>query len=563
MLEQIEITKALEFISHKLSSHLTQSMNNLTIIGTNTKDKVTSLQNEMNFSLNQIIDKFNNDSLKINELYIYYNCDNKEELITALAKHVNYLRYYIKKIADLFLIYNVKYLETDSESVNSVSDNEYGINDFENIQLFLKKLDNVFEFSNGSGNSNRNDSSYWKRTNNSNNGNSNSNVMTKTFNKFSTINNNTTRSVEYNNFNTTEKFNINSNINVNNNNTFKTLNTVRYTNNTNDNNDTCVNRFTQKEYNIDTQDDNDNDNDDNNSNNNSYNSNNENELTMLLNIVNSLDTFSEFLHLTSTNPDIKDNKILSEIITRIKDLYCDNNIKSLSILFKYITDTLNIKNIYVNRIRSVFNTNEDCESIEVMATMKSLIQTYIDNLIKENTTIKSANEQLEFSLNKRTKEFEMTQKKVDMFNNKDFKTFFIEFRKENEEFIDKIPKLAKDIINKVLDESQSNYEKYENLKKEINNYKQEITYLKQKSTFNTKVSSLKGNEEYYEAFQIQMDEMKESFQEQLKEIVDVHKDEIWKLKQNIRSLENEVQYSKRLEKLLEKRLKDFEKHFTI
>ena len=29
-----------------------------------------------------------------------------------------------------------------------------GIGDFENIQLFLKKLDNVFEFSNGSGNSN-------------------------------------------------------------------------------------------------------------------------------------------------------------------------------------------------------------------------------------------------------------------------------------------------------------------------------------------------------------------------------------------------------------------------
>ena len=217
----------------------------------------------------------------------------------------------------------------------------------------------------------------------------------------------------------------------------------------------------------------------------------------------------------------------------------------------------------MNRIRSVLNTNEDCESIEVMATMKSLIQTHIDQLTKENISIKSTNEQLEFSLNKRNKEFEMTQKKVDMFNNKDFKNFFVEFRKENEEFLDRIPKIAKDVINKVLEEAQSNYEKYENVKKEINNYKQEITFLKQKSSFNTKVSSLKGNEEYYEAFQLQMDEMKESFQEQLKDIIDVHKDEMWKLKQNIRRLENEVQYSKRLEKLLEKRLKDFEKHFTI
>ena len=187
MLEQVSITQALEFISHKLSSHLTQSMSGTAIMGTNTKDKITSLQNEMNFSLSQIIDKLNSDSLKVNELYIHYHCDNKDDLVTSLAKHVNYLRYYVKKLADLFFVYNVKYLESDSEDINSVSVNEYGINDFENIQLFLRKLDDVFEFSNSNSNNNNNRSSYWQGTSNKNNGDN----VTQTFDKCSTINRNT------------------------------------------------------------------------------------------------------------------------------------------------------------------------------------------------------------------------------------------------------------------------------------------------------------------------------------------------------------------------------------
>ena len=138
-----------------------------------------------------------------------------------------------------------------------------------------------------------------------------------------------------------------------------------------------------------------------------------------------------------------------------------------------------------------------------------------------------------------------------------------QIKKENEDFIKKIPEIANKCINAIIDKYENKTEKYDELKGQIRNLKNEIQFLKDKNDFTSRTSYKIGSDDYYEALQSQMDDMKDSFLEKFNNLSTHYTNKKLQFQRQIRTLENEKQYCLELQKVLLKRLKDINKYFSI
>ena len=73
----------------------------------------------------------------------------------------------------------------------------------------------------------------------------------------------------------------------------------------------------------------------------------------------------------------------------------------------------------------------------------------------------------------------------------------------------------------------------------------------------------KGSDDYYEALQGQMDEMKESFIDKINELTTNYTNKKLQFQKQIKLLENEKQYLLDLQNLLIKRINDINNYFSI
>ena len=73
----------------------------------------------------------------------------------------------------------------------------------------------------------------------------------------------------------------------------------------------------------------------------------------------------------------------------------------------------------------------------------------------------------------------------------------------------------------------------------------------------------KGSDDDYEALQVQMDEMKESFIDKINELTTNYTNKKLQFQKQIKLLENEKQYSLDLQNLLIKRINDINNYFSI
>ena len=268
-------------------------------------------------------------------------------------------------------------------------------------------------------------------------------------------------------------------------------------------------------------------------------------------------TFYEFLTYESDN---EENKM---IYAKVKELFDNDNETGQKLLFKFITDKLHIKNNLVNRLRSVLNSRECYDTLENITSIRKILEDFFDEMKKENMKLKEEIEQLKFQLSKIEKENEQTKKRVEAFDNKNFKTLFEQIKKENEDFIKKIPEIANKCINAIIDKYENKTEKYDELKGQIRNLKNEIQFLKDKNDFTSRTSYKIGSDDYYEALQSQMDDMKDSFLEKFNDLSRHYTNKKLQFQRQIRTLENEKQYCLELQKVLIKRLKDINKYFSI
>lgn len=268
-------------------------------------------------------------------------------------------------------------------------------------------------------------------------------------------------------------------------------------------------------------------------------------------------TFYEFLTYESDN---EENKM---IYAKVKELFYNDNETGQKLLFKFITDKLHIKNNLVNRLRSVLNSKECYDTLENITSIRKILEDFFDEMKKENMKLKEEIEKLKFQLSKIENENEQTKKRVEVFDNKDFKTLFAQIKKENEDFLKKIPEIAKKTIDAIIDKYENKTEKYDELKGEIRNLKNEIQFLKDKNDFNSRTPYKKGSDDYYEALQSQMDDMKESFLEKFNDLSTHYTNKKLQFQRQIRTLENEKQYCLDLQKVLTKRLNDINNYFSI
>ena len=273
--------------------------------------------------------------------------------------------------------------------------------------------------------------------------------------------------------------------------------------------------------------------------------------------LNAMKTLYEFL---TYDAEDENSKIICK---KIKELFFADNNTIQKILFKFITDKLHIKNNIVSHLRSVLNSKDCYETLENITSIRKILEDYCDEKNKENSKLKEQIEKMQFQLQKIENENEQTKKRVDVFKNKDFKNLFTQIKNENEIFLNKIPQIAKKNIEDLLDKLQDKTEKCDELKREINKLKSEILFIKNKNDFNMRTPYKKGSDDYYEALQVQMDEMKESFIDKINELTTNYTNKKLQFQKQIKLLENEKQYLLDLQNLLIKRINDINNYFSI
>lgn len=273
--------------------------------------------------------------------------------------------------------------------------------------------------------------------------------------------------------------------------------------------------------------------------------------------INEMKTLYEFLNF---EPDDENFKIICQ---KIKEFFSADNYKIQKILFQLINDKLHIKNDIVSHLHSALNSKDCYEIIENITSIRKILEDYCNEKNQEISKLKEQIEKTEFQLQKIQNENEETKKRVDVFNNKDFKSLFIQIKKENEDFLNKIPQITKKGIEEILGKLKDKTEKCDELKKEVNNLKKEILVINKRNDFESRTPYKKGSDDYYEALQEQMNEMKDSFIDTINELKKNYTNKKVKFQRQIKLLENEKQYSQELQKLLIKRINDINKYFTI
>ena len=266
-------------------------------------------------------------------------------------------------------------------------------------------------------------------------------------------------------------------------------------------------------------------------------------------------SFNEFLNL-----ELEENPI-NEGLSKIKNLFYFYNEQSFKLFVDFIIEKLKINNNpLLNKTKLVLNNNIS-DGIENAALIRKIIEDYFEKLKIENEKLKKEIEKMNLIDENKTKEIEIFKKKMEDFNNRDYKTYFDEFKKENTKFLNDIQIIEKKRNEDLYVKLQIKTEKNDELKSLIKKLQNEIEVLNKKLDFNLRIP-YKQSDDYYQALVRQFDDMKNGFQDEIVDLTNHYNNKKFKLQKKISSLEDEKQTANALKNVLIKRLNDIEKYFS-
>ena len=266
-------------------------------------------------------------------------------------------------------------------------------------------------------------------------------------------------------------------------------------------------------------------------------------------------SFNEFLNL-----ELEENPI-NEGLSKIKNLFYFYNEQSFKLFVDFIIEKLKINNNpLLNKTKLVLNNNIS-DGIENAALIRKIIEDYFEKLKIENEKLKKEIEKMIKIDENKTKEIEIFKKKMEDFNNRDYKTYFDEFKKENTKFLNDIQIIEKKRNEDLYVKLQIKTEKNDELKSLIKKLENEIEVLNKKLDFNLRIP-YKQSDDYYQALVRQFDDMKNGFQDEIVDLTNQYYNKKFKLQKKISSLEDEKQTANALKNVLIKRLNDIEKYFS-
>ena len=266
-------------------------------------------------------------------------------------------------------------------------------------------------------------------------------------------------------------------------------------------------------------------------------------------------SFNEFLNL-----ELEENPI-NEGLSKIKNLFYFYNEQSFKLFVDFIIEKLKINNNpLLNKTKLVLNNNIS-DGIENAALIRKIIEDYFEKLKIENEKLKKEIEKMNKIDENKTKEIEIFKKKMEDFNNRDYKTYFDEFKKENTKFLNDIQIIEKKRNEDLYVKLQIKTEKNDELKSLIKKLQNEIEVLNKKLDFNLRIP-YKQSDDYYQALVRQFDDMKNGFQDEIVDLTNHYNNKKFKLQKKISSLEDEKQTANALKNVLIKRLNDIEKYFS-
>ena len=266
-------------------------------------------------------------------------------------------------------------------------------------------------------------------------------------------------------------------------------------------------------------------------------------------------SFNEFLEI-----ELEENPI-NEGLQKIKNLFYFYNEQSFKLFVDFIIEKLKINNNpLLNKTKLVLNNNIS-DGIENAALIRKIIEDYFESLKSENEKLKKELEKMQKIDENKSKEIEIFKKKMEDFNNRDYKTYFDEFKKENTKFLNDIKIIEKKRNEDLYEKLQIKTEKNDALKSLIKKLENEIEVLNKKLDFNLRIP-YKQSDDYYQALVRQFDDMKNGFQDEIVELTNHYNNKKFKLQKKISSLEDEKQTANALKNVLIKRLNDIEKYFS-
>jgi hypothetical protein len=266
-------------------------------------------------------------------------------------------------------------------------------------------------------------------------------------------------------------------------------------------------------------------------------------------------SFNEFLNL-----ELEENPI-NEGLSKIKNLFYFYNEQSFKLFVDFIIEKLKINNNpLLNKTKLVLNNNIS-DGIENAALIRKIIEDYFEKLKIENEKLQKEIEKMNKIDENKTKEIEIFKKKMEDFNNRDYKTYFDEFKKENTKFLNDIQIIEKKRNEDLYVKLQIKTEKNDELKSLIKKLQNEIEVLNKKLDFNLRIP-YKQSDDYYQALVRQFDDMKNGFQDEIVDLTNHYNNKKFKLQKKISSLEDEKQTANALKNVLIKRLNDIEKYFS-
>jgi len=266
-------------------------------------------------------------------------------------------------------------------------------------------------------------------------------------------------------------------------------------------------------------------------------------------------SFNEFLEIELDENPINDG------LTKIKNLFYFYNEQSFKLFVDFIIEKLKINNNpLLNKTKLVLNNNIS-DGIENAALIRKIIEDYFEKLKTENEKLKKELEKMQKIDENKSKEIEIFKKKMEDFNNRDYKTYFDEFKKENTKFLNDIKIIEKKRNEDLYEKLQIKTEKNDALKSLIKKLENEIEVLNKKLDFNLRIP-YKQSDDYYQALVRQFDDMKNGFQDEIVDLTNHYNNKKFKLQKKISSLEDEKQTANALKNVLIKRLNDIEKYFS-
>ena len=273
--------------------------------------------------------------------------------------------------------------------------------------------------------------------------------------------------------------------------------------------------------------------------------------------IEDMDAFQEFLDY-----NLPYDKTLSKILSKIKSLFYVFNKESFSPLLDFIIEKIEkkegVKIPLVEKIRKLLSSNG--ADLTVLNNIRQPIEQAFENLTKENNSLKAQLEILEKKLQKAEKDKKETEKKIESFDNLNFKKYLSQVKEENMQFFEKIKRIIEEQNRKNENLFDDKFKKHDKLEIEIKALSEEVNYYKRKANFNENVPYQK-EDSYYQALREQFEDMKERFMDMYSDLSKKKKDKINKLKAKITGLEDEKKTTEILKDLLIKKVYDLEKLF--